>query len=353
MRGASVLLAAASGLLIPSISAKCTYNEPNVEDSVINAWIAGCGQEPEVARCFAEGLKSMELYNCLVASGCDDEQAAFVQPWFDNNCEEVQSSNGELRLRQAGRRAAAAEAKAEAESPKATAAAAAATTEPKPTTPAPITTNAPYATIFARATATSETTSLVCLTTSLIPTSKCFQPNTDSPSTTCTPTTEATIKCNAGLLCQSGDDGGMNCMVMQNTPILSGIIVSACLGAFFAGLFGTVTFMSCRSRVATRKAQKLRDAELDAKSLGATAAMASEVYAPLIQEQAPGAFAAGGYGDKGNSRLSPSASYQDMSSMRSVSPMRKPVVGLGEEGFGDARNPMNPDDNDIGYGRQR
>lgn len=97
------------------------------------------------------------------------------------------------------------------------------------------------------------------------------------------------------------------------------------------------------------------------KSGVGSSAMASEAYLPLIHAQAPegrrGDVSADYAGAKeyGSGSRSPSSQrltmpggYQDVAgSERAPSVPLRPVVGLGD------RSPLNFDDDDIGYGRQR
>ncbi|KFY20432.1 hypothetical protein V491_03722 [Pseudogymnoascus sp. VKM F-3775] len=207
MRGASIIAAVATALLVPLSSANCAQN-----DSAGNAAIAGCGDLEEVSKCFASGVKSTQLFDCLVSSGCTEGQAETVQHWHDGDCEDVQANGGDLRRRQAVRRS----------QPKITAIP---TVAPRRAEGLAVTiATVPAFTAFARA-----DTSLTCLKTELIDTSQCVTSTVDgSVSTTCQATTTESIGCNDGLICSKDDQGLTLCMESQ-APNLAGIIVSACL----------------------------------------------------------------------------------------------------------------------------
>ncbi|KFZ11527.1 hypothetical protein V502_07508 [Pseudogymnoascus sp. VKM F-4520 (FW-2644)] len=337
MRGASIIVAVATVLLVPLSSAKCSNS-----DSAGNAAIAGCGDLEEVAKCFASGIKSTQLFDCLVSSGCTEGQAETVQPWHDGDCEDVQANGGDLRRRQAARRSV----------PKITAI----------PTVAPRRAEATVATVPA-VTALAQESTLVCLKTELIDTSSCATVTTDgSTSTNCQATTTESIGCNDGLICSKDSKGLTLCMKSQ-APDLAGIIVSACLSAAFCAMFGSVLFMSCRTRSRQRLAEKQREAMLIASGakLGASA---SEAHLPLMQPQAAQAghnrdasadySAPRSYGGRPNSRrASPSGSpFRDVSASRGSNVLTKsPPPGSGDVGLNEARNPLNLEDNDIGYNR--
>ncbi|OBT67109.1 hypothetical protein VE03_04530 [Pseudogymnoascus sp. 23342-1-I1] len=341
MRGASIIVAVATALLIPLSSAKCAHN-----NAAGNAAIAGCGDVQEVEKCLASGMKSTQLFDCLVSSGCTEGQAETVQPWHDGDCEDVQANGGDLRRRQAVRRS----------QPKITAIPTVAPRHPEEG--AVTIATVPGFTAFARA-----ETSLTCLKTSSISTSACSTVTTDGSTTTsCQATTTESIGCNDGLICTLDAQGTTLCMESQ-APDLAGIIVSCVLGAAFFAMFGSVLFMSCRTRSRQRLAEKQREAMLIASGakLGASA---SEAHLPLMQPQAAqgghngdtsGDYSTRPYGGRPNSRrASPSGSpFRDVSASRGSNVLTKsPPPGSGDVGLNtEARNPLNMEDNDIGYNR--
>jgi len=301
MRGASIILAAASALLIPSISAECAHDSP--KDLAI---LAACGNQNEIANCLTEGEKC--LYGCLVSSGCENADAQSFKVWYDNGCEEVRSFDGDLRRRQLIGTSAAT----------------------VPTTPQ-VTTTESAVTVTALAQTTAEAP-LVCLTTAMVSVTLCVTPtDVGAIGTTCIPTSTPSVSCNKGLYCTTTATGQNTCMRIENTPPLSGIIASSCLGAALAAMMGSLIFMACRSRVATRKARKQAEALAIAGGsnlrLGSSAMASSEAYLPLIHAQAPdghrgdiSADYAGGTGYGSHSRRpsaqsltqSPSGSYQGL-----------------------------------------
>lgn len=344
MRGASIIAAVATALLVPLSSAKCAHN-----DNAANAAIAGCGDLQEVAKCFASGVKSTQLFDCLVSSGCTEGQAETVQPWHDGDCEDVQANGGDLRRRQAIRRS----------QPKITAIP---TVAPRRAQEGEVT----IATVPAVTAMQQAEGSPVCLKTEIIDTTECVTLTVGgSPSTKCQPTTTESIGCNDGLIC-SKDSKGITLCMKSLPPDLSGIIVSGCLSAAFCAMFGSVLFMSCRTRSRNRLAEKQREAMLIASGskLGASA---SEAHLPLMQPQAAqaghGRDASADYsaprpysGRPNSRRASPSGSpFRDVSASRGSNVLTKsppPAPGSGDMGLStEARNPLNMDDNDIGYNR--
>ncbi|KFY31920.1 hypothetical protein V493_00678 [Pseudogymnoascus sp. VKM F-4281 (FW-2241)] len=344
MRGASIIAAVATALLVPLSSAKCAHN-----DAASDAAIAGCGDVEEVAKCFASGVKSTQLFDCLVSSGCTEGQAETVQPWHDGDCKVLQANDGDLRRRQAVRRS----------MPKITATP---TVAPRFAQEGEMTIAAvPQVTALEQAAEKP-----VCLKTKTIETSFCETiTEAGSPTTKCLPTTTESIGCNDGLIC-SKDPKGITLCMESKAPDLVGIIVSACLSVAFFAMFGSVLFMSCRTRSRQRLVEKQREAMLIANGakLGASA---SEAHLPLMQPQAAQAghnrdvsadySAPRTYGGRPNSRrASPSGSpFRDVSSTRGSNVLTKsppPAPGSGDMGLGtEARNPMNMEDNDIGYSR--
>ncbi|KFZ18556.1 hypothetical protein V501_01153 [Pseudogymnoascus sp. VKM F-4519 (FW-2642)] len=212
-----------------------------------------------------------------------------------------------------------------------------------------------------------EATSLTCLKTEIIDTTECatYTNEAGSPtSTQCQPTTTESIGCNDGLICSKDTKGLTLCMKSQ-PPDLAGIIVSGCLSAAFCAMFGSVLFMCCRTRSRNRLAEKHREAMLIASGskLGASA---SEAHLPLMQPQVAQAGhgrdvsadygAPKGYGRPNSRRASPSGSpFRDVSASRGSNVLTKsppPAPGSGDVGLNtEARNPLNMDDNDIGYNR--
>ncbi|KFY33889.1 hypothetical protein V494_07235 [Pseudogymnoascus sp. VKM F-4513 (FW-928)] len=345
MRGASIIAAVATALLVPLSSAKCAHN-----DAAGNAAIAGCGDLEEVTKCFESGAKSTELFDCLVSSGCTEGQAEVAQPWHDGDCEDVNAHGGDLRRRQAVRRS----------QPKITAIP---TVAPRRAQEGEMTiATVPPVTAMAQA----ESTPLVCLKTEILDTTECVTlTENGSPSTKCQPTTTESIGCNDGLIC-SKDPKGLTLCMKSEAPNLSGIIVSGCLSAAFCAMFGSVLFMSCRTRSRNRLAEKQREAMLIANGskLGPSA---SEAHLPLMQPQAAQAThnrdvsadysAPRSYGGRPNSRrASPSGSpFRDVSANRGSNVLTKSpptAPGSGDMGLNtEARNPLNMEDNDIGYNR--
>lgn len=349
MHETPIIAVMATALLAPFMSAKCAYNEAGTEGSEISAVIATCDNQDAVAECFA-GMKTTQLYDCLISSGCNEKQANIIQLWHDIDCEDVQASSGDRRRRQAIRRVAA------------------------PVTDVAI---VPRATPLAQPiTARQERpfpTPLVCLTTTMIPTSNCITTTeAEKVGTFCQPTTSPSVSCNEGLMCSRTSTGDTVCMVIENTPNLAGIIVSGFLGLCFFLMFGSVLFMSIRSRSRTRRAEKQKEAMLiasGAKSdLRATASETNlEARLPLMQQQALPIHNRDVSGDysgprpyserRGNSRrASPGGSpFRDSSSMGTSSLSANPAAygsGSGDVGLStEARNPLNLEDNDTGYRR--
>ncbi|KAL5344234.1 hypothetical protein ACLOAV_010804 [Pseudogymnoascus australis] len=343
MRGASIIAAVATALLVPLSSAKCAHN-----DAAGNAAIAGCGDLKEVAKCLESGIKSTQLFDCLVSSGCTEGQAETVQPWHDGDCEDVQANGGDLRRRQAVRRS----------QPQITAIP---TVAPRRAQEGAVTiATVPAVTALAQAAST-----LTCLKTEIIDTSACVTfTEAGTPTSTCQPTTTESIGCNDGLIC-SKDPKGITLCMESKAPDLVGIIVSCVLAGAFCAMFGSVLFMSCRTRSRQRLAEKQREAMLIAggAKLGASA---SEAHLPLMQPQAAQAghdrdvsadySAPRSYGGRPNSRrASPSGSpFRDVSATRGSNVLTKspPPPGSGDVGLNtEARNPLNMEDNDIGYNR--
>lgn len=345
MRGASIITAVATALLVPLSSAKCAHS-----DAAGNAAIAGCGDLQEVTECFASGVKATELFDCLLSSGCNERQAEAVQSWHDGDCEDDHANGGDLRRRREVRRA---EAKITAIP----------TVAPRYPQEGEMTiATVPQITAMAQ----DENTPLVCLKTDIIDTTECVTfTEGGSPSTKCQPTTTESIGCNDGLIC-SKDPKGLTLCMKSEPPNLAGIIVSACLSGAFCAMFGSVLFMCCRTRSRNRLAEKQREAMLIANGskLGPSA---SEAHLPLMQPQAAQATHNrdvsadyGGprpYGGRPNSRrASPSGSpFRDVSASRGSNVLTKSpptAPGSGDMGMNtEARNPLNMEDNDIGYNR--
>ncbi|KFX92072.1 hypothetical protein O988_07439 [Pseudogymnoascus sp. VKM F-3808] len=335
MRGASIIAAVATALLVPLSSARCD-----------NAALDLCGDLEESAKCFASGAESTVLFDCLVSSGCTEEHARNVQQFHDNDC--VDNTNGgDLRRRQAVRRSV----------PKITAIP---TVAPRRAQEGEMSiATVPPVTALAQDAAP---TPLQCLKTEIIDTTQCVTfTDGSSPSTKCQPTTTESIGCNDGLICSKDPKGLTLCMESQAPP-LSGVIVSACLAAAFCAMFGSVLFMSCRTRSRNRLAEKQREAMMIANGskLGASA---SEAHLPLMQPQAAQAThnrdvsadysAPRAYGRPTSRRASPSGSpFRDVSASRGSNVLTKSPPPSGDVGLNtEARNPLNMEDNDIGYNR--
>ncbi|OBT42242.1 hypothetical protein VE00_07761 [Pseudogymnoascus sp. WSF 3629] len=215
--------------------------------------------------------------------------------------------------------------------------------------------------------ARAATTSLTCLKTEIISTTSCATLTNEAgsaTSTNCQATTTESIGCNDGLICTKDTQGLTLCMRSQ-APDLSGIIVSGILSAAFCAMFGSVLFMCCRTRSRNRLAEKHREAMLIASGskLGASA---SEAHLPLMQPQVAQAGhnrdvsadynTTRAYGRPNSRRASPSGSpFRDVSTSRGSNVLTKsppPAPGSGDVGLNtEARNPLNMDDNDIGYNR--
>ncbi|OBT74987.1 hypothetical protein VF21_06352 [Pseudogymnoascus sp. 05NY08] len=220
----------------------------------------------------------------------------------------------------------------------------------------------PAVTFLARA-----DTSLTCLKTQILDTTECATLTNEAgsaTSTNCQATTTESIGCNDGLIC-SKDSKGLTLCMKSEAPNLAGIIVSACLSAAFCAMFGSVLFMCCRTRSRNRLAEKQREAMLIASGskLGPSA---SEAHLPLMQPQVAQAghnrdvsadySTTRAYGRPNSRRASPSGSpFRDVSASRGSNVLTKsppPAPGSGDVGLNtEARNPLNMDDNDIGYNR--